>query len=186
MHFDVMWSAQLHKATQTAVVCVPCGKTLSIQRLFHWHLTSLCLRRQRPGNWHMGTFCTECVHTESLIQWNKWGEICSQGSWSTLTVCSSDFICLMCLGPLGLCSLVMRRTGQCWASCWHKLVLEVLVFRLASYKANNLCCRVRLAWKWLLKKTVKGRNCETSTEKHRKGTGICLLVKDKKVIKHYL
>ncbi len=37
------------------------------------------------------------------------------------SVCSSDFICLMCLGPLGLCSLVMRRTGLRWASCWHNL-----------------------------------------------------------------
>lgn len=42
-----------------------------------------CVSRQRPCSCHMNTFS---VHTESFIQWNKWGKICTRALRSTLCV----------------------------------------------------------------------------------------------------
>lgn len=132
-------------------LCAMWAQRLSIQKLFHRLLTSLCVSKQRPCSCHMGALCTEPVHTESLIQWNKWGQISTQASLVNTVCaqhsgCSSDFICLMCLGPLGLCSLFIWRTGLHWATCSHNLGTVGLKSSCWFPKADNFYCRVRLMW----------------------------------------
>lgn len=104
--------AQTHKLRLS--VCHGDRQTLSIQRLSHWHLTSVCVSRQRPCSCHMNTLSVSTLRAlfSGISEGRSVHRHCGQHS-----VCSSDFICLMCLGPLGPCSLVMRRTGLLWASC---------------------------------------------------------------------